>query len=73
MRRASNGDMDGVPTVIFEAMGYGIPIITTNVSSIPEFILNDYYGFIVNPNESSALADTILKVKNLEKDELYQF
>ncbi len=71
-RRASNGDMDGVPTVLFEAMGYGIPIITTNVSSIPEFILNDYYGFIVNPDEPQALADTILKVKNLKKDDLYQ-
>ena len=71
-RRASNGDMDGVPTVLFESMGYGIPIITTNVSSIPEFILNDYYGFIVNPDDPEALAETIMKVKNLKKDDLYQ-
>ena len=70
-RRASNGDMDGVPTVLFEAMGYSIPIITTNVSSIPEFILNDYYGFIVNPDDPKALAETIMKVKNLKKDDLY--
>ena len=71
-RRAPDGDMDGVPTVIFESMAYGIPVITTNVSSIPEFILNDYYGFIVNPDEPVALAETIMKVKNLDKNELYQ-
>jgi hypothetical protein len=63
--------MDGVPTVIFESMAYGIPVITTNVSSIPEFILNDYYGYVVNPDEPASLADTIMKVKNLEKNELY--
>ena len=71
-RRAPDGDMDGVPTVIFESMAYGIPVITTNVSSIPEFILNDYYGFIVNPDEPEALAETIMKVKNLDKKDLYQ-
>ena len=70
-RRASDGDMDGLPTVIFEAMAYGIPVITTNVSSIPEFVLNDYYGFIVSPDDPSALAETILKVKNLETNELF--
>ena len=70
-RRAPDGDMDGVPTVIFESMAYGIPIITTNVSSIPEFILNDYYGYVVNPDEPAALAETIMKVKDLEKNELY--
>ena len=71
-RRAPDGDMDGVPTVIFESMAYGIPVITTNVSSIAEFILNDYYGFIVNPDEPEALAETIMKVKNLDKKDLYQ-
>ena len=70
-RRAPDGDMDGVPTVIFESMAYGIPVITTNVSSIPEFILNDYYGYVVNPDEPEALAETIMKVKNLERNELH--
>ena len=71
-RRAQDGDMDGIPTVIFESMAYGIPVITTNVSSIPEFILNNYYGYVVNPDEPVALAETIMKVKNLEKNELHK-
>ena len=69
-RRAANGDMDGMPTVIFEAMAYGIPVITTNVSSIPEFVLNDYSGFVVDPDDPSALASKILHVKNLPLNDL---
>ena len=69
-RRASNGDMDGVPTVIFEAMAYNIPIITTSVSSIPEFVLDDYCGFIVNPDDPISLADKIRYVKDMDKSEL---
>ena len=69
-RRASNGDMDGMPTVIFEAMAYGIPVITTNVSSIPEFVLDGYSGFIINPDKPSDLADKILYVKDMDKNDL---
>jgi len=69
-RRTSNGDMDGMPTVIFEAMAYGIPVITTNVSAIPEFVLNDYCGFVVNPDEPESIADKILYVKDMDKNEL---
>ncbi|MBP2046662.1 glycosyltransferase [Methanobacterium aggregans] len=69
-RRASNGDMDGMPTVIFEAMAYGIPVITTNVSSIPEFVLNGYSGFVINPDEPSDLADKIVYVRDMDKNDL---
>jgi colanic acid/amylovoran biosynthesis glycosyltransferase len=33
-------DMDGIPTVFFEALGVGLPVISTEVSGIPE-LLND--------------------------------
>lgn len=69
-RVASNGDMDGMPTVILEAMAYGIPVITTNVSVIPDFVLDNYNGFVVNPDEPQSLAEKILHVKNMEKEKL---
>ena len=69
-RRTSNGDMDGIPTVIFEAMAYGIPIITTNVSCIPEFVISDYCGFITNSNEPESLAKKILYVRDMDKNQL---
>ncbi len=70
-RVASTGDMDGMPTVLMEAMAYGIPIVTTNVSVIPDFILNDYSGFVVNPDDSTALAEQIKRVQNMDKNELF--
>ena len=70
-RVASTGDMDGMPTVLMEAMAYGIPIVTTNVSVIPDFILNNYSGFIVNPDEPQALAEQIKRVQNMDKNELF--
>ncbi|MDP1553245.1 MAG: glycosyltransferase, partial [Methanobacteriaceae archaeon] len=70
-KRASDGDMDGIPTVIFEAMAYGIPVITTNVSCIPEFVINDYCGFTVDSNDPIALANKIRHVKNIDKNQLF--
>ena len=69
-RIAENGDRDGFPTVIFEAMAYGIPVITTDVSVIPEVIKDNYNGFIVEQNNPKALADKIIEVKNLSQSEL---
>ncbi len=69
---AENGDRDGFPTVIFEAMAYGIPVITTNVSVIPEIIKDNVNGFIVDENDPQALANKIIEVKKLSKDKLFK-
>ena len=71
-RIAKNGDRDGVPTVIFEAMGYGIPILTTNVSAIPEFVHDGENGFITIPDNPSLLADKIKEVSSLSSEKLFE-
>ncbi len=70
-RVASDGDRDGMPTVIFEAMAYGVPVITTNVSAIPEFVSDVYSGFIVDPDNPEALSDKIQQVRSMDKDDLF--
>ena len=50
---------DGIPSVIFEAMAYGRPIIGTNFSGIPEVVMDGYNGFIIAPQETDALARAI--------------
>jgi len=70
-RIASDGDMDGMPTVIFEAMAYGTPIITTNISSIPEFVIDNYNGFIVDPDDPVVLANKISYIKNMDENDLF--
>ena len=69
---ASNGDRDGFPTVIFESMAYGVPVITTNVSVIPEVIKDGKNGFIVPSNNPNELALKIKEVMGYDDEELFK-
>ena len=69
---SKNGDMDGFPTVIFEAMGYGIPFITTNVSAIPEIIEDGKNGFLTEANNPEAFASKIKEIVSLSNDKLFE-
>ena len=51
---------EGNPTVIFEALGCGKPVIGTKVGGVPEIIKNDRLGILVPPKNPDALADAIL-------------
>ncbi|MEA5594132.1 glycosyltransferase family 4 protein [Rivularia sp. UHCC 0363] len=51
--------------VFLEAMHYGLPIITTNVTAMPELVEEGKNGFLVPPADSQALAKAISKlIKN---------
>lgn len=56
--------MDGIPTVIFESLSNGVPVITTQVSGIPEFLYDNKNGIIINDittETSEDLRNKILK------------
>ena len=72
MRIAKNGDRDGIPTVIFESMAYGVTVLTTNVSAIPEVINDGKNGFIVPPDNPQALAEKIKYISNLNNEEIFK-
>ncbi|NOU19612.1 MAG: glycosyltransferase family 4 protein [Bacteroidales bacterium] len=61
---AKNGDRDGLPNVLLEAMAMGIPVISTNISAIPELIENEKTGLLIPEKDETALADAILRLNN---------
>lgn len=65
--KANNGDMDGYPVVIKEAMAMGIPTISTTVSGIAE-LMGDT-GFLVQPKNQQAIFEKIEKIYLMENDE----
>ena len=56
---AKDGDRDGIPNVIIEAMAMGVPIVATNVSGIPEVVVDGETGILVSERDSLALANGI--------------
>jgi colanic acid/amylovoran biosynthesis glycosyltransferase len=60
---AGNGDRDGLPNVIMEAMLSGVPVISTPVSAIPEIIKDGITGILVREKDEKAIADAIIRLK----------
>ena len=71
-RIAKNGDRDGIPTVIFESMAYGVPVLTTNVSAIPEVIKDHENGFLIEPNDPVAMKNKIKEIMSLTPEQLFE-
>jgi colanic acid/amylovoran biosynthesis glycosyltransferase len=58
------GGMDNLPTVIMEAMATGLPVVSTRIGGIPEMVIDNQTGFLVQPEDAVALAGTIEEVTN---------
>jgi len=56
---AEDGDRDGLPNVLMEAASQKLPILSTAVSAIPEFIEDGVHGVLVAPGQPRALAGAI--------------
>lgn len=55
----SDGNRDGLPTVLLEAMALGTPCISTDVTAIPELIVHGFSGLLVAQADSIALSNSI--------------
>ncbi|MBD3274535.1 MAG: glycosyltransferase [Candidatus Marinimicrobia bacterium] len=50
---------EGLPLVILEAASFGVPSITTQRSAAGEFIQNNKNGVLIDPEDQSAIYDTL--------------
>jgi glycosyltransferase involved in cell wall biosynthesis len=56
---ADNGDRDGLPTALLEAMALGTPCVSTAVTGIPEAVRDGDTGLLVPEANAIALADAL--------------
>ena len=57
-------ETDGLPVVLMEAVSYGLPIISTNVSGIPEICINNYNGYLIQQKSVEEIVNAITKFYN---------
>jgi len=54
-----DGDMDGIPVVLVEAMSQAVPVVSTRLSGIPELVVHDRTGLLAEPADPVDLADQL--------------
>lgn len=60
--RSSDGDMDGIPNVLAEAMAMQLPVISTDVSGVPELIDDEVNGLLTPSEDDDALAAAMARL-----------
>jgi len=56
---SADGDRDGIPNVILEAMAMELPVVSTRHSGIPEVVEDGINGLLVPPEKAELLADAL--------------
>ena len=69
-RKLANGDQDGLPNVILEAMAHGLPVLSTRLGGIMEAIVDGESGLLADQDDASVLAEHLGRL--LEDPELRQ-
>ena len=61
-KTARNGDMDGIPVAMMEAMASGVPVVSTRISGIPELVEDNKSGILTSENDVESLAAALEKM-----------
>lgn len=60
--QARDGDRDGIPNVVLEAMAAGTPVVGTAAGSLPEVLCHQRTGLVARERDSAGLADQLLRI-----------
>lgn len=59
---AEDGDRDGIPVVLMEAMAMQTPVVSTRVSGIPELVADGENGLLTEPRNATAVAEAVQQI-----------
>ena len=62
--RDKNGDVDGIPVVLMEAMAIGVPVLTTSISGLPELVVHNETGLLSEPEDAETIASLLAKLES---------
>ncbi|MEZ5865719.1 MAG: glycosyltransferase [Geminicoccaceae bacterium] len=61
-RTAADGDRDGIPNVVAEAMSQGLPVVCTRGGAVAELVDDGLTGFLVPEGDAVALSAAIVRL-----------
>jgi glycosyltransferase involved in cell wall biosynthesis len=66
-KMAENGDKEGTPVSILEAMAAGLPVISTKHAGIPDLVKDGNSGFLVEEGDVKLMAEKIVLLQRNKK------
>ncbi len=57
-----DGDRDGIPNAVLEAMATGLPVVASSVAGIPEVVHDGVSGLLVEPGDIGSLAGALARL-----------
>jgi len=63
-----DGNADGLPTVLLEAMATGVPCVSTRVTGIPEVVIDGVTGLLCSPGHVGELTAALRRIAFVETD-----
>ena len=66
--QTEDGDRDGIPNVLVEAMAVGLPVITTAVAGSPELVEHNQNGLLYQSHDVAGISSGMIELlRNAEK------
>ncbi|PKL39681.1 MAG: colanic acid biosynthesis glycosyltransferase WcaL [Spirochaetae bacterium HGW-Spirochaetae-1] len=61
-KQDKNGDADGIPVVLMEAMAHHVPVVSTFITGVPELIQHEKTGLLSPPENVESLYMNLKKI-----------